>query len=210
MARELREARAELKEHIEEHWCFNDEHRAELERVKAELGEQLEFERTRLADAVTSINKAIASRTWLADPDGGRGSYEWDDPRYRKEFGAALGEIREALEPLAKIAADWSNCPKSAEEVAAARVDLKAALAEARKDTARHQGSELRDLRAELECVKADAMIAHRWFAGHFGEVMNGRDFAVKCQMADRQLEEARDALRITEGLDNGVDDQSA
>lgn len=34
----------------------------------------------------------------------------------------------------------------------------------------------------------ADAMIAHRWFEKRFGEVMNGRDFAVKCEMADRDL----------------------
>jgi hypothetical protein len=35
------------------------------------------------------------------------------------------------------------------------------------------------------ERLRADAMVAHRWFAKHFGESMNGRDFAVKCEMAD-------------------------
>jgi hypothetical protein len=34
-----------------------------------------------------------------------------------------------------------------------------------------------------------DAMIASQWFARHFGEMMNGRDFAVKCPMADRELD---------------------
>lgn len=36
----------------------------------------------------------------------------------------------------------------------------------------------------------ADAMIAHHWFAKHFGEQMNGRDFAVKCQIAERAMKE--------------------
>lgn len=31
----------------------------------------------------------------------------------------------------------------------------------------------------------SDAMVAHRWFASRYGEQMNGRDFAVKCAMAD-------------------------
>lgn len=31
----------------------------------------------------------------------------------------------------------------------------------------------------------ADAMIAHRWFEARYGEQMRGRNFAVKCSMAD-------------------------
>jgi hypothetical protein len=31
-------------------------------------------------------------------------------------------------------------------------------------------------------------MIAHGWFAKHFGHTMNGRDFKVKCEMADEQM----------------------
>jgi len=51
-----------------------------------------------------------------------------------------------------------------------------------------------------------DSMIAHRWFAKHFGEIMNGRDFAVKCPMADEQLAATREQLaqarKDTERLD--------
>ena len=43
-------------------------------------------------------------------------------------------------------------------------------------------------LQAELLGSADDAMIAHRWFAKHFGEIMNGRDFAVKCQIADQMI----------------------
>ncbi len=37
-----------------------------------------------------------------------------------------------------------------------------------------------------------DGMIAHRWFAKHFGTMMDGRDFAIKCPMADEALEQTR------------------
>src|SRR5690348_17063531 len=88
-----------------------EEYCAELERKLKELGEQLEYDRTAVADAITAAKKAIDSRDWLGGE--GRGSYEWNDDRYRAEFGAAVKEIRKALEPLAKIAADWNGCPRS-------------------------------------------------------------------------------------------------
>lgn len=46
-----------------------------------------------------------------------------------------------------------------------------------------------------------DALIGHRWFEKHFGDGFNGRDFAIKCPMADaeiarltRELAEARES----------------
>jgi hypothetical protein len=99
---------------------------AEVERLNGtvrELGEQLEFDRTKVADAITAARKALDSRFWLTE---GRGSYEWDDDRYRDEFGAAWREMKASVESLAGVAADWSGCPRKAEDVAAARVDLKA------------------------------------------------------------------------------------
>lgn len=89
------------------------------------LGEQLEFDRTAVADAITKARKALNSRYWLTE---GRGSYEWDDDRYRDEFGAAWHEIKAAVESLSHVAANWAGCPKKAEDVAAARRDLKAEL----------------------------------------------------------------------------------
>ncbi len=44
------------------------------------------------------------------------------------------------------------------------------------------------DAGGQKDASYADAMIAHRWFEKHFGEQMNGRDFAVKCEMADREM----------------------
>lgn len=50
----------------------------------------------------------------------------------------------------------------------------------------------------ELEELREDSQIAHQWFAKHFGDVMNGRDFAVKCAMADVAMAELRADLILT------------
>jgi hypothetical protein len=95
---------------------------AALERLR-EIGEQLEFDRTKVAECLVTATKAINERDWLTE---GRGPYEWDDDKWHEEFYAAAVEIRAALEPLSKIAANWKYCPKTAEETALARIDLKA------------------------------------------------------------------------------------
>jgi hypothetical protein len=95
---------------------------AQLEARVKELGEQLEFDRTAVAASMTAANKAVDERHWLTE---GRGPYEWDDDRWHGEFYAAALEIKAALEPLTKIAANWAGCPKKPEEIAAARVDLR-------------------------------------------------------------------------------------
>lgn len=108
--------------------CWIDNLRAELaasqEREKA-LGEQLEHDRTLVADCITKANRAIDSRHWLTE---GRGPYEWNDDRWHEEFYAAAKEIKAALEPMAKVAADWSSCPRSSTEIAQARIDLQSKL----------------------------------------------------------------------------------
>lgn len=93
----------------------------------AELGEQLEADRTKVAECMTAANRAIDGRYWLTE---GRGPYEWDDDRYQAEFHAAAVEIKTALEPLTKIAANWSGCPIKSADVAKARLDLKARITE--------------------------------------------------------------------------------
>ena len=98
---------------------------AQAEATAKAIGEQLEADRSAVSDGVTAITKAINSRFWLTE---GRGSYEWDDERYRDEFGAAVKEIQAALEPLARIAMDWAGCPRNSDEVAQARIDLKAVV----------------------------------------------------------------------------------
>ena len=41
------------------------------------------------------------------------------------------------------------------------------------------------------EATYRDALIAHKWFAQWFGVEYNGRDFAVKCEMANEPLQSA-------------------
>jgi hypothetical protein len=47
---------------------------------------------------------------------------------------------------------------------------------------------QLAEERERFNALYTDSMIAHRWFSQVFGEQMNGRDFAVKCPMANEQL----------------------
>lgn len=102
---------------------FFDDEIERLTRERDEARAAIESDRTKLADAVTEIDKALDSRFWLTE---GRGSYAWDDDRYRQEFRDAATEILGAIKSLRSLAADWSNSPMSGAEVAQARIDLKA------------------------------------------------------------------------------------
>ncbi len=93
---------------------------------------------------------------------------------------------------------------------------LRAELADAKEVTSRfiESGATMREQLAKVavELTQArkatdeahtESMFAHRWFAARFGEVMNGRDFLTKAQIADRamcelaaELRRAVDALR--------------
>lgn len=88
----------------------------EIERLKAVN----ERDRTHVADVFTAIMEAIRRREWLRL---GRGSYEYDDDRWRGEFSEAIDEVIEAAKPLRRIAADWSDCPTDPKEIAAARAN---------------------------------------------------------------------------------------
>jgi Protein of unknown function (DUF551) len=99
-----------------------------------ELGQQLEHDRSSICDGIKGVKEAIDGSYWLTE---GRGPYEWNDDRWHEEFYAAAEEILAALAPLQKVAADWTNCPKSGEEIAQARIDLKAELASAREEKER-------------------------------------------------------------------------
>ncbi len=90
------------------------------EQLRKEAESAIEADRSVIADFVTRLNKAISSRFWLTE---GRGSYEWDDDRYREEFHAAVTAINKVLAPMIKLAANIANSPKTSAEVVAARVD---------------------------------------------------------------------------------------
>ena len=78
-------------------------------------------------------------RFWLTE---GRGSYAWDDDRYREEFREAACEILAALRPMREMAANLSSRLKTTDEIVQARIDtkkrisqLEAELAAAKNET---------------------------------------------------------------------------
>jgi hypothetical protein len=100
---------------------------AELERERDEAFAANERDRSFVADARNAFSDALERRTWLLE---GRGSYEWDDDRWKDEFRQAIRELNAPMEALGKIGIDWSLCPTNPEEIAAARIDWKARVAE--------------------------------------------------------------------------------
>lgn len=81
-----------------------------------------ECDRTEVIIAVNALTDAFARRDWLIR--GGRGSYEWDDDRFRDEFRDAMAEFEPHVDRLRKIGADRANCPETQVEVLAARAAL--------------------------------------------------------------------------------------
>ena len=101
------------------------ERNKEIARLSAKLAEARaanERDRTEVCMAVNSLSDAFARRDWLMR--GGRGSYEWDDDRFRDEFRDAMAEFEPHIDRLRKIGADRANCPETQAEVRAARAAL--------------------------------------------------------------------------------------
>lgn len=96
---------------------------ADVERLEAVI----EADRSKMADIVTAVKQALDSRFWLTE---GRGSYEWDDDRYRTEFRDAAIALLAALKPLEALAADLTNSPSTSKAVLQARMDKDKRIAE--------------------------------------------------------------------------------
>jgi hypothetical protein len=94
---------------------FPPEARRYVERLRAII----ERDRTGVAQGVRAVRKAITEHEWLRL---GRDSYEYDDERWKDEFGDALDAIERAMEPLRVVAANLRDSPIEAEAIAAARV----------------------------------------------------------------------------------------
>ncbi len=64
--------------------------------------------------------------------------------------------------------------------------------------------AEIVRIRALFDKQYEDSMIAHRWFSQQFGDGMNGRDFAIKCQMATEEMKTLR-LIAAAEKLERGL-----
>lgn len=99
---------------------------AQIATLSAQVEEQtqaIEHDRTSLCSPIAAMRKALQSREWLRL---GRGSYEWNDDRWRDEFAEACNEIYAAIEPLQKVASDWTHCSRDGKSVESARINWKA------------------------------------------------------------------------------------
>jgi hypothetical protein len=105
-------------------YSFHYQRIAEIERISraerdnAELKCANELDRRSLWAVIRAIDEEITGRMWIIE---GRGSYEWDDAQYQKEFGWAIHAIQEKLEPLRKMAHDLTNCPENEKGVNSVR-----------------------------------------------------------------------------------------
>lgn len=82
----------------------------------------IERDRSMVALHLEAIKRAIAGRRWLSEP--GRGSFDYDDEQYQKEFGIALLEIEKPVDELKRIAADLSDSPMAWADIVEARTAL--------------------------------------------------------------------------------------
>lgn len=82
------------------------------------LSAVIDRDRYVVAIGLEAIRKAIGGHTWLLE---GRGPYAWDDDDYRREFSTAIAAVEAALVPLARIAADKSDCTTDSIKVQEAR-----------------------------------------------------------------------------------------
>jgi len=87
------------------------------------LREALEQDRATVATGINAIKEALRRREWLRL---GRGSYEWDDDRWKDEFGVVFDDVIEAMQPLRQVAANWQYCSSDPAEIRKARQALAA------------------------------------------------------------------------------------
>jgi len=145
---------------------------------------ELESDRTKCADFVTALDKALDSRFWLTE---GRGSYAWDDDRYRDEFRDASIALRAILTPMRGMAQNLASRLPTTDAVMKARLDLvaRAEKAEAERDALAARVAELEgalgDLREAMERAKASV------WDGHYGKGITV-DYA---RAVDKEISEA-------------------
>jgi hypothetical protein len=93
--------RTEKDDRVQQLLATVDELRPEIVRLRTLLNR----DHTGLAAALEDVVREASARLWVVD---GRGSYEWDDERYRRETGLALRAVievaRTALGESGKLA----------------------------------------------------------------------------------------------------------
>lgn len=169
----------------------------------------IERDRTCCADVLTNVEKAMVGHEWLRL---GRGSYEWNDDRWKDEFGQALDNIRAAIEPLRLIAGDLSDSPRTPKEVKAARSFASS------QSPAQVEDGEAGDKRAgfyayviehENSPASAPLYLTHRFFSSGLGKGTPADfewlpDWRVALKFADKNSAERVICVVYTDPTDTG------
>jgi hypothetical protein len=91
-----------------------------LEEEVERLRSTIERERTAVCSIVAALRETVRSHRGMSVE---RGSYEWDDDGYRKEFGRALDAIDRRIDAIEREghACDLTDCPTTQAPVDTAR-----------------------------------------------------------------------------------------
>lgn len=95
----------------------------------ARLTAVIEHDRSKVVDVLAEANAVLKNYGWLAE---GRGSYAFDDDRWKDEFKVCMDSLAKVLDPMRGIASDLSDSPIKWADIVAAR-SMTDALAEAEK-----------------------------------------------------------------------------
>lgn len=109
----------------------------------------IEHDRSKVADILAEANAVLKGYWWLAE---GRGSYEFDDDRWKDEFAACMSKLVAVFDPMRVIAGDLSDSPVKWADIVAAR-----ASTVERNEVVEAVKSLIRSLEAEM---MADGYIA--------------------------------------------------
>lgn len=130
-------------------------------------------------------------------------------PALEKLIAAALDaerteaeQLRAELEQAKATIHEWEESaaaitvlhPTLSEDNANLRAELEQAKATEiyMVETSRLNGEAYSTLAAAERNLRAQVEQLHRWFPKVFGEIMNGRDFDVKCVIAEREVEQLK------------------
>ncbi len=111
---------------------------AEVKRLTAVI----EHDRSKVVDVLAEANAVLKNYGWLAE---GRGSYAFDDDRWKDEFKVCMDSLAKVLDPMRGIASDLSDSPIKWADIVAARsmTDAPAEAEQRGYDAAKEQAKEV-------------------------------------------------------------------
>ena len=150
---------------------IDDELRPALLAEVARLTAVIEHDRSKVVDVLAEANAVLKNYGWLAD---GRGSYAFDDDRWKDEFKVCMDSLAKVLDPMRGIASDLSDSPIKWADIVAAR-SMTDALAEAEQrgyDAAKEQAAKWHDDEADYNSGVLQAEESDSVCRGFFADAL--------------------------------------